>query len=410
MQKGLLLKVLIAMAGAALAGLTLDPQGIVIRGLGLVGKLFLNALMLVVVPLVVSSIITGTAKIGSEPSFGTMGRKTFGACIVTNLTAILIGWLLVIMIQPGLSVHPLSSGASRELEILAQGDALSKIEMVLTRLIPSNILYAAAHTQMLGLILFSLLFGYFTSQIESQPASILIGFWKGLFQVMMKMTHFIMRALPLGVFALVAHAIASTGAEALQSVGMFAFTVVAGLVVYGLILLTALKVLSGVSPRAHLKAIAPALATAFSTSSSAATLPVMMESLEKAGGISNRICSFTLPLGTSVNLAGSALQTCVAVFFIAQVYGMTLDFPLQLMIVGMTLLTSLASAGIPSASLISVMMIAQTIGLPVEGVGLILALERLLDMARTTLNVLTNSCSAVFVARAEGERTLLIEN
>jgi proton glutamate symport protein len=210
--------------------------------------------------------------------------------------------------------------------------------------------------------------------------------------------------LPLGVFALVAKTVAAIGLESITSVGYFFFTVLLGLTVYMFIALPILlKFIAKVSPIAHIKAMAPALITAFSTTSSAATLPVTLECVEKKIGVSNRIASFMLPLGSSVNLAGSSLQVIVAVFTIAQIYGLDLSFSTQIVVFTMTLLLSFGMAGIPSASLISIMLILTTIGFPADGVGLILAVERILDMFRTTVNVFSNSCCAVLVARSEGE-------
>jgi proton glutamate symport protein len=170
-----------------------------------------------------------------------------------------------------------------------------------------------------------------------------------------------------------------------------------------------LRYVGGINPIAHIKAMAPALLTAFSTSSSAATLPIAIECVEKRVGVSNRICSFTLPLGTSINLAGSALYECVVVFFIAQAYGVALPLSTQLIVIIMSVATSLGMAGIPSACLIGVVVILQTIGLPSEGIGMVFAVERILDMLRTTASVFSNSCCAVLVAKSEGEHGLYVD-
>lgn len=373
----------------------------------LVGKIFLNALMLVVVPLVVSSIISGTAKMGNDQSFGLLGAKTFTVFLGTNLIAILIGWGLSMLIDPGALQQEIGvlSSKAQELAASANEGGFSKIEQIFLRLVPSNIFQAAAEGQMLGLILFSLLFGFFITKIPKESGLILTQFWQGIFQVMMKITEFFMKMMPIGVFALVAKVVATTGLESITNVGYYFLTVILGLLLY---MLGALSLLlfgvAKVHPISHLKAMMPALVTAFSTSSSAATLPVAIECVEKNSGVSNRITSFTLPLGTSLNLAGSSLQVIVSVFFIAGVYGVGLTLSTQLIIILMAWLLSLGVAGVPSASLISIVIILTAIGFPADGIGLIMAVERVLDMCRTTVNIYSNSCSAVIIARSEGEQ------
>ena len=259
---------------------------------------------------------------------------------------------------------------------------------------------------MIGLIVFCMLFGFFSTKIDTRASEILLGFWQGVFQVMMQITHLVLRALPIGVFGLVAKAVATTGLESLESVGYFFGTVLLGLSLYSLVILPLLlKGIAGVNPWAHLRAMMPALVTAFSTSSSAATLPVTIECVEKKAGISNRVSSFVLPLGTSINLSGSALFACVGVLFIAQAHGIHLSWPTLALTVVMILISSLGSAGIPSASLIYIVGILQTLGLPPDAIGLIMTVERLLDMFRTPVNVFGTSCCAVLVARSEGEKS-----
>lgn len=261
---------------------------------------------------------------------------------------------------------------------------------------------------MLGLIFFSLIFGFALSKIEHHPLSVLVGFWQGIFQTMLVMTDIIMHFLPLGVFCLVAKSFASSGLESLQSLALFVATVILGLCVFSFIALPLLlKVMGRVSPRNHFRAMAPALITAFSTSSSSATLPVTIECVEKRAGVSNRICSLVVPLGTSINMSGSALYECVAAMFLAQVYGIELSFTIQFSIVLLALVTSIGIAGIPSASIVAIVVILKAIGLPVEGVGLLFAVDRILDMCRTSVNVFSDSCCAVLVATSEGEKDVL---
>ncbi len=378
------------------------------------GTIFLNALTLVVVPLVSSSIITGISRIGNEGAFGRLGGKMFTFYIGTSLLAILIGLLFVNIINPGGSYTTPSIGAEGGAEFSAikervanQGGGQAFVQLLIS-IIPSNILAALSKGEMLALIFFSLLFGYAISKIEGQAASILQGFFQGIFQAMIHVTHIIMKFLPLGVFCLVAKVFMSTGISSLKEVGLFFAAVMLGLITFmfvGLPLL--LKFVARVKPLRHFRAMTPALVTAFSTSSSSATLPVTIECVEKRAGVSNRICSLVVPLGTSINMSGSALYECVAAMFVAQAYGIDLSFWTQFLVVLMALITSIGVAGIPSASLVAIIVILRVIGLPPEGIGLFVAVDRLLDMCRTTVNVFSDSCCAILVAKSEGEKNVL---
>jgi Na+/H+-dicarboxylate symporter len=261
---------------------------------------------------------------------------------------------------------------------------------------------------MLGLIFFSLIFGYAISKIESKASQALLHFWQGVFQAMILITQGVMKFLPLGVFCLVAKVAASTGFQSLQSVGLFSLAVLLSLAtfMFGALPLL-LKFIGKVNPWMHFRAMSPALITAFSTSSSSATLPVTLDCVEKRAGVSNRISGLVIPLGTSINMSGSALYECVAAMFVAQVYGIDLSFSTQFLVVLLALITSIGVAGIPSASLVAVLVIMKSIGLPTEGIALFVAVDRILDMCRTTVNVFSDSCCAVLVARTEGEKNIL---
>jgi Na+/H+-dicarboxylate symporter len=373
------------------------------------GSLFLSALNLVVVPLVSSSIISGIARVGSEEDFGRIGAKTFCFYIGTSLLAIFIGLFFVNLLNPGggqLIVAESQQTAALENQMTAhKGQAIVDI---LHQIIPSNVVNAFAKGQMLGVIFFCILFGYALSKIPQGPSAMLQGIFQGIFQTMLKITHIIMKFLPYGVFCLIAKVFITTGFSSIGSVSLFLLTVLLGLAVYmciGLPLL--LKFVARVKPSRHFRAMAPALITAFSTSSSSATLPITINCVEKRAGVSNRICSLVVPLGTSVNMSGSALYECVAAMFVAQAYGIHMSIITQFLIVALSLITSIGVAGIPSASLIAIMIILKTVGLPAEGIGLFLAVDRLLDMCRTTVNVFSDSCCAILVARSEGEGQVL---
>jgi Na+/H+-dicarboxylate symporter len=223
---------------------------------------------------------------------------------------------------------------------------------------------------------------------------------------MMKITHIIMKMMPLGVFCLVAKVISSQGIKSIIELGSFFFTTILGLVTFCFIVLPVLLRIMGISPIRHIKAIAPALITGFSTSSSAATLPITIECVEKRAGVSNRVCSFVVPLGTSMNMAGSALYECVAALFIAQVYGIDMTIGHQIIIVLLSLITSMGVAAVPSASLVAIIIILNAMGLPQEGIALIIPVDRLLDMCRTATNIFSDTACAVLVAKTEGEKIL----
>ncbi len=412
MNNRLLFKVFAALILAFIAGMITEPESSFIKIYDLIGRLFLNALTLVVVPLVAASIITGAAKMGSEEAFEKLGAKTCFYFVLNSFTAALLGLLLVIVMAPGVSssanLQALASiGKVQQIESLAEGNLFDQFAGILLKIVPSNILQVASQGQMLGLIFFSLLFGFFISKIEPHAGSVMLHFWKAVFQIMMKITHLVMRALPIGVFGLVAKVVATTGADSISSVAWFFLTITLGLFIYGLLVLPLMLSLIGrINPIVYIRAMAPAIFTALSTSSSAATLPITIDCMEKRVGVSNRICSFTLPLGTSLNCAGTALYASVATVYIAQSYGMDLGPGTLLTILMMSFLTSFGMAGIPSASLVSIVVILNAIGLPGEGIGLVLAVERIVDMMRTSVNVFGNSCSTVFIAKSEGEVVL----
>ncbi|MDD5388759.1 MAG: dicarboxylate/amino acid:cation symporter [Gallionellaceae bacterium] len=414
-------QILIALLLAAIAG-TLAGTDSALFGVkfyavfDFIGTLFLNALKMLIVPLVVSSIIVGIAGIGSGGAFGRLGMKTLLYYLTTSLFAILVGLVIVNTVAPGL----VDGEPAKHLIGLSEnaGDVVARVEgkgtgdlvEVFLRMVPTNVVAAAADGQMLGLIFFSLLFGFFMTRIEEAYAESLYNFWQGTFQVMLKITDWVMQFAPIGVFGLVAKVVAGTGYAAFVPLAWFFLSVLAGLTVHMLVVLPLLLYFVGrVDPRQHYRAMAPALLTAFSTSSSAATLPLTMECVEKNAGVSNRASSFVLPLGATVNMDGTALYECVAAMFIAQAYGIELGFVQQFTIVLMALVTSIGVAAIPSASLVAIAIILAAVGLPVEAIGLILAVDRVLDMCRTSVNVFSDSCGAVIIARRTGEEGVLGE-
>ncbi len=411
-------QILIALALAISVGLLVGEDGhlfgVTFTAIfDFIGELFLNALKMLIVPLIVSSIIVGVASIGDSDNLGRLGAKTIGYYALTSLLAILVGLSVVNLIQPGVvegsaqEVFGLSADAA-ELEAQFADKGADDIVAIFLRMIPTNVVDAAANTQMLGLIFFSLLYGFFMTRIANQYAEAQYNFFNGMFQIMMKITDLVMRFAPLGVFALVARTVASTGLDAFIPLAQFFFSVVLALGLHVLVTLPLLlRFLGGVSPLRHYRAVSPALLTAFSTASSSATLPLTMECVEKNAGVSNKTTSFVLPLGATINMDGTALYECVAVLFIAQAYGIELGLATQFIVVLLALLTSIGVAGIPAASLVAIAIILSAVGLPLEGIGLLLAVDRILDMLRTAVNVAGDSAGAVIIAKSEGEQGIL---
>ncbi len=412
-------QILIALFLAVISGLLLD-QSSSIFGLSFLsifvffGTLFLNALKMLIVPLVMASIITGMMSLQGD-ALGRLGTKTIIYYASTSLVAILIGLFFVNLLQPGIvdgvparDIIGLSSQTDEVINRVGDKGA-GDIAEVLLRMVPPNIVTAAANGQMLGLIFFSLIFGFFVSKLQGSAAQVHKDFWQGLLDIMMMMTHLIMKFAPIGVYALVAKVIMISGVDAFEPLALFFVTVILALGVHLLLFLPAvLRFIARVSPGKHFKAMLPALLTAFSTSSSSATLPITMDCVENRAGVSNKVSGFTLPLGATINMDGTALYECVAAMFIAQAYGISLDVSTQFTIVLVALLTSIGVAGIPSASLVAITIILAAIGLPLEAIGLILVVDRVLDMCRTAVNVFSDSCAAVTIARLEGEETRLL--
>lgn len=414
-------QILIALVAAVLLGLVGSSEtalfGVkLIDVCAFVGSLFLRALKMLVVPLIMASIITSIASVGGTRGLGRLGAKTLLYYLSSSMVAILIGLFLVQAIQPGqVGGVPVKdrvglSAATDAVQQTVEGRTGKDVVEVFLRMVPDNVIRDAAEGQMLGLIFFSLLFGYFMTRIPSRYAEAMSAFWQGVYEVMLLITDWVIKFAPIGVFGLVAKVVLSTGTAAFAPLVSFFFTVLLALAVHVFgVLPLVLWLIARVNPVRHYRAMAPAMLMAFSTASSSATLPVTMECIQENAGVSRRVSSFTLPLGATVNMDGTALYECVAALFIAQAYGLELGVAEQFMVVVVALLTSIGVAGIPSASLVAIALILSSIGLPLEGLGLILAVDRILDMCRTAVNVFSDSCAAVVIAKTEGEERILAE-
>jgi len=365
--------------------------------------IFMALLKMLIVPLVLSSIVSGVASVGALKDLRRLGLKTFAYYVSTSLLAVLLGQILVNVIRPG-------EGA--QLGLSANADVGQRTENffeILKRMVPENIVSAmTSNGAMLQVIFFALLLGYFITRTAEPHSSRVRQAFEGFFQVMMRMAEGVLSLLPYGVFCLLVKVVAGTGFEPFKALLLYMFTVALALVIHaGVTLPMVLRLVGGISPRRWAKAMSPALMTAFSTSSSSMTLPVTLKTVEGRGRVSNKVTSFTLPLGATINMDGTALYECIGVIFLAQYYaglgGHTLTLGDQALVVIMALLASVGAAGIPSAGLVMMLTILSALNLPLEGAALLLAVDRPLDMLRTVVNVWSDSCGAAVVARSEGE-------
>ncbi len=403
LHRELWLQILVAMLlGSALA---FSFGEAAVGAVGWMGTLFVRLLKMTIVPLVATSIISGVASVGSGGALGRLGLKTLAYYMTTSLLAILVGLVLVNALQPGGGALEGIASAGGTAPQVETPDSLADI---LFRMVPTNPVAALAEMDMLGIIVFCIAFGASLAAMPERvrrPVSELI---EALFAVMMRLTGAVIRLAPLGVVGLITTAVAASGASTFTSMGIYMLTVASGLALHTFVTLPLLLLLVGrLSPRRHFKNMSDALLTAVSTSSSAATLPLTMQCVEKKVGVSNRVSSFVLPLGATVNMDGTALYECVGVLFIAQVLGIPLGLTAQVTVVVTALLASIGAAGIPSAGLVMIFIVLEAVNLRgpevAAIVGTMLAVDRPLDMLRTGVNIFSDSCGAAIIARSEGE-------
>jgi Na+/H+-dicarboxylate symporter len=412
--------ILIAMALGAGLGLALNwagNRGIVdastVGAATLVGKeagdLFLRLLQMLVVPLIVSSLITGVTGMGDLRTLGSIGGRAIAFYVTTSMIAIITGIATVNLIKPGiganLTVLEGDSTATSALIATAPGGVGTVLWEQIKGLVPKNPLASASEGDMLPVIFFSLLIGVFISMTEhregSKDASIVRRFFSGLFDVMMQMTLFVVKFAPIGVFGFTFFAAAGKGPEAFRVLGWYVLTVFLALLIHAVITLPLiLRFASGRSPVAYARSLVTALVTAFSTASSNGTLPLTMQNVEEAG-VKPQVASFVLPLGATINMDGTALYEAVAVLFIAQAYGIDLSLVQQGIVAVTALLASIGAAGIPHAGMVMMVVVLNAVGLPTSAVALILAVDRILDMCRTTVNVWSDSVAAAVVNAKE---------
>ena len=397
-------QVLGAMLLGALTGLIFGEGAA--NAVGWIGDLFMRLLRMIIVPLVVASIVSGVASIGGGRAIGRLFSKTLGYYLLTSFLAASTGLIVVNLFRPGVgaSLGDAGGGEMPELDIPTSG-----VDLLLD-IVPPNVLTAAAAGDMLPVIFFSIVLGAAITTLKADgPRTTLIGFFNAFFQAMVALTAGIITLLPIGVFALITRMVGTTGFESFAPLIRYFLTVGTGLSVHLFVTLPlVLMVLGRISPAIHFKNLRNPLLIAFSTSSSAATLPVTMRTVQDRVGVSNKVSSFVLPMGATVNMDGTAVFECVGALFIAQVIGFDLSLGAQVVAVMTALLASIGAAAVPSAGLVVIFIVLDAIGLgghpQAEAIVLaMLAIDRPLDMYRTAVNVFSDSCGAAIIARSEGE-------
>lgn len=372
--------------------------------IGWIGQLFIKLLKMIIVPLVVTSIISGVASVGGA-GLGRLFGKTLGYYMLTSFLAVITGLTLANTLKPGVGADLVGAETS---EIPNLTVVSSPVQLILD-VVPENIVAAAAETKMLSIIFFAILFGISMANLPRQHREPLQTFINSAFEVMMRLTSSIIRLVaPIGVFALIVTLVGTTGLSSFKALGMYAAVLFIGLTIHiGLTLPLVLRVLGGINPLIHFKNMVDPLFMAFSTSSSGATLPVTINAVKNKVGASNRVTSFVLPMGATVNMDGTALYECAGVLFIAQAMGVSMGFEQQILIVITALLASIGAAAVPSAGLVVIFIVLEAVNLTGPQVELIvgamLAIDRPLDMYRTVVNVFSDSCGAAIIARSEGE-------
>ncbi len=377
------------------------------------GDIFINALKLIAIPLILASLIKGIADLKEISKLSKLGFKTLGIYLVTTVFAVSVGLTIVNVIKPGSSINEKTRtelleayGVSTQSNVVdkAENEKIMREKIgplkPLVDIVPDNLFYAASENKnMLQVIFFAILFGVGLILVPGNGAQTVKEFFNGLNEVILKIIDIIMLFAPIAVFALMANLVAEAPSmDLFMALGQYALTVVAGLTILICVYLVVIWLYAGISPKKYLQAISPAQLLAFSTSSSAATLPVTMERVEEKLGVDSEVASFVLPLGATINMDGTSLYQGIAAVFIAQAFGMDLSLGAQLGILVAAVLSSIGSAAVPSAGMVMLVIVLGQAGIPEAGLALIFALDRPLDMLRTVVNVTGDATVATIIA------------
>ncbi|WP_026585398.1 dicarboxylate/amino acid:cation symporter [Bacillus sp. J33] len=362
------------------------------------GKIFLNLINMLVVPIVFFSITLGTAGLGDPKKLGRIGIKTIGFFLLTTSIAIIIGLALASVIQPG------NAGEFDITNVQYESKEAPPVSDTLLNIIPTNPIKAFAEGNMLQIIAFSIFVGFALTMLGNKTKGILNLVEQGN-DMMMYLVNLVMKFAPYGTFGLIVSAVGSQGLDAIKAMGLYMIVVVLALIIHAILTYgTSVAVFAKKSPIWFFKGFAPAMGVAFSTSSSNATLPISMSTAQKNLKVPESISSFVQPLGATINMDGTAIMQGVATIFIAQVFGVDLTFTQIITVVLTAVLASVGTAGVPGVGLIMLAMVLNSANLPVEGIALIIGIDRLLDMARTSVNITGDAACAVIVAETEAKR------
>lgn len=406
-------KILIALVLGLVVGLIVYPmsQGtlrdtILIDGIfQLLGQIFLRAIMMIVVPLVFISLVNGAASMGDVKKLGRVGVKTITFYLFTTALAITIALSIGAIIQPGTGLN-----LDEIEEVETTVDEKTPLVETLTEIVPNNPVEAMAEGNMLQIIVFAILTGVGLSLLGEKGKG-LVKLFEDLNELVMKLVEIVMMLAPIGVFGLIAKTFATTGLSALLPLAKYVIAVYIGLAIHGTLVYGGLfKIFTGLSLGKFYRKFVRAMTVAFSTASSGATIPVSLDICENELGIDRSISSFTIPLGATINMDGTAIMQGVAVFFIAQVYNIPLSFSMILTIVLTATLASIGTAGVPGAGAIMLALVVQSVGLPIEGIALIMGIDRLVDMGRTAVNVTGDAVCTSIIAKQEGELDIDVFN
>lgn len=371
-----------------------------------IGDIFIRALKMIAVPIVFTSLVMGVSSLGGYKDLGRLAGKTFSFYVLTTALAATVGIILVNVIKPGVGADLNFTADVSNLEVTS----LSFKDQVVS-IVPENIFADLTKGNMLPIIFFAIFFGFFITKVSTENSKTLRSFFDAAFEVFMKMTLFIVKFTPIGVFAIVANIIAEQQGDSAQlyaiisSLGLYTLVVWGGCLIHGGLILPGLVYgFTRLNPYKHIKQMSVPLLTAFSTCSSGAALPLTIRDSQEKTGISNKIASFVLPLGSTVNMNGTALYEGVTAIFIAQAYGIELTIVQEVVIVLTSVLAAVGAAGIPMAGLVMLGVVLMAVGLPLEGIGLVLAVQPICDMIRTSVNVYGDASASVVVAHSEGEK------
>lgn len=398
------MKIFIGMILGAIVGLVLNYAGnpewtqVWLTGglFKVVGQVFINLLKMLVVPLVFVSLVCGSSSLTDPKTLGRVGGKTVALYLATTGIAVTLALVSAILVRPGIGAHPVAAAST---DIVPA----TPFTQVIIDMVPTNPVAAMADARMLPIIFFAVLLGIAIT-LSKTTGKRVADWFSDMNTIIMKLVTLVMRFAPYGVFALISILAATSNAADFLAVGRYVALVFAVLFVHALVVYpTLLTLLARLNPLTFFSKLRPAMLFAFSTASSNATIPVTLETLEKKIGVSNKIASFTVPLGATVNMDGTAIMQGIATGFIAQFYGIDLSLGQYLMVVVMVIMASIGTAGVPSVGLVVLAGVLSQVGLPEEGIALILGVDRLLDMTRTMVNITGDSMVTTVVAKSEGE-------